>query len=83
MQRQVLERVTAIVAAQARRDPAALSESMLLADLGLDSLGLVEVIFALEEAYDIQIPFSPESKFDRLTLGEVALQVAGLAAQRV
>jgi acyl carrier protein len=83
MPRQVLERVTAIIAAQARRDPAALAEGMLLADLGLDSLGLVEVIFALEEAYDIQIPFSPEQHFDRLTLGEVALQVAGLAAQRV
>ena len=83
MPRQVLNRVTAIVAAQARRDPDTLPEAMLLADLGLDSLGLVEVIFALEEAYDIQIPFSPDTRFDQLTLGEVALQVAGLAAQRV
>ena len=82
MPRQVLDRVTAIVAAQARRDPDALPEGMLLADLGLDSLGLVEVIFALEEAYDIQIPFSPDARFDQLTLGEVALQVVGLAAQR-
>ena len=82
MPREVLEQVTTIIAAQARRDPAALTPDLKLADLGLDSLGLVEVIFALEEAYDIQIPFSPDARFDRLTLGEVALQVVGLTAQR-
>ena len=27
-------------------------------DLGIDSLGLVESIFAIEEAFDIQVPFN-------------------------
>ena len=29
-----------------------------LEDLGIDSLGLVEAIFAIEEAFDIQVPFN-------------------------
>jgi acyl carrier protein len=39
-----------------------------LEDLGIDSLGLVESIFAIEEAFDIQVPFNAnepeESDFD-------------------
>ena len=29
-----------------------------LEDLGIDSLGLVEAVFAIEEAFDIQVPFN-------------------------
>jgi acyl carrier protein len=39
-----------------------------LEELGIDSLGLVESIFAIEEAFDIQVPFNAnnpsESEFD-------------------
>ena len=39
-----------------------------LEDLGIDSLGLVESIFTIEEEFDIQVPFNanePEkSEFD-------------------
>jgi acyl carrier protein len=31
---------------------------LLLADTGIDSLGLVELIFAIEDEYDISIPFN-------------------------
>ena len=82
MTAEVLARVTALVAAQARCEADTLLPEMPLADLRLDSLGLVEVIFALEEAYDIQIPFSPDQRFDAMTLVDVAQQVAGLVAQQ-
>ena len=52
------ERVIAIIAEQALLDPSDVREDMTLADLGIDSLGVVESIFAIEEALDISIPFN-------------------------
>lgn len=51
--------VIAILAAQALVDPAGIRESDRPEDLGLDSLGLVEAIFAIEEQFDIAVPFNP------------------------
>jgi acyl carrier protein len=52
------DRVIAILAEQALLDPSEIRRDASPADLGIDSLGLVEVVFALEEAFDIQIPFN-------------------------
>lgn len=80
------EQVTAILARQALRDPGALRPSDRLADLGLDSLGLVEVIFALEEAFDISVPFNanePDAAgLDLSTVGAVIAAVDRLLAER-
>ena len=46
------------MAEQAVLDPSDISMDQSLADLGIDSLGLVESIFAIEEAFDIQVPFN-------------------------
>ena len=50
-----------------------------LDSLGIDSLGLVESIFAIEETFDIQIPFnandSQNSEFD---ISSVATIIAGI-----
>ena len=50
-----------------------------LDSLGIDSLGLVESIFAIEETFDIQIPFNANdpqnSDFD---ISSVATIIAGL-----
>ena len=43
----------AIIAEQAVIDVADVSDGKTLDDLGIDSLGLVESIFAIEEAFDI------------------------------
>ena len=57
-----------------------------LQDLGLDSLGLVESIFAIEEAFDISVPFnanSPDrSGFDISSVAAIIAAVEGLVAQR-
>lgn len=43
-----------------------------LSDLGIESLDLVELIFELEEKFDIQIPFNAnESELEFKTVGEV------------
>lgn len=62
------EKVIAIIAEQALLTPSDVTPSSSLEDLGIDSMGLVECIFAIEEEFDISVPFNantPEdSEFD-------------------
>ncbi len=62
------KRVISIIAEQAMLEPSDVTLDSSLEDLGIDSLGLVEAIFAIEEAFDINVPFNAnepsESDFD-------------------
>ncbi|MBY6065604.1 acyl carrier protein [Leisingera aquaemixtae] len=73
------DKVIAIIAEQAVLEPSDVTLDSTLEDLGIDSLGLVESIFAIEEEFDISIPFNanaPEqSDFD---ISNVAAIVAGI-----
>lgn len=75
----VKDKVIEIIAEQAVLEPSDISMDSTLEDLGIDSLGLVESIFAIEEAFDISIPFNanePEkSDFD---ISSVATIIAGI-----
>lgn len=55
-------------------------------ELGMDSLGLVEAIFAIEEAFDIAVPFNANetgpSEFDFSTIGSVVAAVQALIAAK-
>ena len=80
------ERVIAIIAEQALLTPADVGEEMTLADLGIDSLGVVESIYAIEEAFDVAVPFNANdpqaSEFDISTVGSIIRAVEGLVAER-
>ena len=82
----VASKVIDILAAQALRDPATVGLTDSPAALGLDSLGLVEVIFALEEAFDVSVPFNANEGGtggpDLSTVGAVVSAVEGLIAAR-
>ena len=64
------EAVIAILAAQLLLPVTDIASDARIADLGLDSLGKVEAIFALEERFGIAIPFNanepdrPDFDFD-------------------
>lgn len=64
----VKEKVLQIVADQALLSVSDVSLGHSLDDLGIDSLGLVEAIFAIEEAFDVEVPFNAndpaQSDFD-------------------
>ena len=64
----VKDKVIEIIAEQAVLEPRDVSLNSTLEDLGIDSLGLVESIFAIEEEFDISVPFNAnapsESDFD-------------------
>jgi acyl carrier protein len=54
-----------------------------LEDLGLESLDAVEMIFDLEEKFDIQIPYNannPRTEFD--TVGEVIAAIQQLVDKK-
>ncbi|ABL69347.1 phosphopantetheine-binding protein [Paracoccus denitrificans PD1222] len=67
-------------------DPSELKLEMSPQEIGIDSLGLVESIFAIEEAFDISVPFNanePEkSDFDISTLGAIIGAVEKLVAEK-
>lgn len=64
----VRDKVISILAEQAVLEPGEVRMDATLADLGIDSLGLVEAVFAIEETFDIQVPFNANdpkaSEFD-------------------
>lgn len=68
MSGKVQERVIEIIAEQAVLEPSDITLDQSLEDLGIDSMGVVEAIFAIEESFDVQVPFNanePEkSEFD-------------------
>jgi acyl carrier protein len=57
-----------------------------LDDLGIDSLGLVESIFAIEEAFDISVPFNAnepsKSEFDISSVAAIVAAVEKLVAEQ-
>jgi acyl carrier protein len=76
--------MVAILAEQAVLEPGDISMDSTLEDLGIDSLGLVEAIFAIEEAFDIQVPFNANepsaSDFDIGTVASMVQAVERLIA---
>jgi len=54
----IRDRVIEIIAEQAVLDVSDIDTTQSLDDLGIDSLGLVEAIFSIEETFDIQVPFN-------------------------
>ncbi|MDO8982699.1 MAG: acyl carrier protein [Cypionkella sp.] len=89
MQSQVIsvqDQVIAIIAEQAVLDVADIDPAQSLESLGIDSLGLVETIFAIEEAFDISVPFNAnepsKSGFDLTSVASIVAAVEGLITQK-
>lgn len=80
----VKDKVIAILADQALLEPGDVRPDATLADLGIDSLGLVEAVFAIEEAFDIQVPFNANeparSEFDISSVETMVRAVQSLVA---
>lgn len=78
----VKDKVIAIIAEQAVLNPDEVTPDATLESLGIDSLGLVEAVFAIEEAFDIQVPFNAnapeESDFDVSTVASIITAVETL-----
>jgi acyl carrier protein len=82
----VKDRIVEILAEQAAMEPSEVSMGATLEDLGIDSLGLVETVFAIEESFDIQVPFNanePNSgEFDISSVATIVHAVEKLIAAK-
>ncbi|NOX73724.1 MAG: acyl carrier protein [Alphaproteobacteria bacterium] len=85
MMERVREKVFEIIAEQAVLNVSDIDIDGPLADLGIDSLGLVEAMFAIEEAFDVQVPFNANEAtqgFDLTSVGTMIAGVQRLVAQK-
>lgn len=75
----IKDQVISIIAEQALLEPSDVKLEHTLADLGIDSMGVVESIFSIEEEFDVSVPFNAntpeESDFDISTVASI---VAGI-----
>ena len=72
-------KVIDIIAEQAILEPDDVTFESTLESLGIDSMGLVESIFAIEEAFDIQIPFNANDPSDGdFNISSVASIISGI-----
>jgi acyl carrier protein len=82
----IKDQVIAIVAEQAVLEVEDVKMDATLEDLGIDSLGLVESLFAIEEAFDISVPFNANdptaSEFDISSVTSIIKAVEGLVAEQ-
>lgn len=76
-----LERLAALLSKEFAIDPARLGPAARLADLDIDSLRMIEIAFAVEDAFGVKIADEPGELMARLkTLGDFAAYVDGLLA---
>lgn len=86
MRPEVQDKIISIIAHEAMLEPSQVRPEMTLEEIGLDSLGLVEMIFAIEETFGVSVPFNAnepgESLFDITSVGSIVTAVEGLIAER-
>lgn len=86
MSESVRDQVIRIIAEQAVLDVADVTMEATPQGLGIDSLGLVESIFAIEEAFDITVPFNAndpaQSDFDISSVAAIVAAVERLIAEQ-
>lgn len=82
----IKDQVIAIIAEQAMLEPSDIAMDNTLADLGIDSLGLVESIFAIEETFDISVPFNANDPqagdFDISSVASIVAAVEKLKSEQ-
>ena len=82
----IKDQVITIIATQAMLEPGDIAMDHSLEDIGIDSLGLVECIFAIEEAFDIDVPFNANDPqagdFDISSIAAIVVAVEKLKAEQ-
>jgi acyl carrier protein len=78
----VAKGVIELVSGKVRNRHGPLQMSDALENLGLESLDVLELTFAIEEKFNIEIPFNANTEFDFKTVGELVHAVEGLVAKK-
>ena len=79
----IKDKVIEIIAEQAFLEVSDVNDDSTLDSLGIDSMGVVEAIFSIEEAFDISVPFNAndpkDSDFDITSVASIVAAVERLA----
>ena len=82
----VKDKVLIIIAEQAMLETSEIKLNMSVEDLGLDSLGLVEAIFSIEETFGVNVPFNANdptaSDFDISSVGAIIKAIDKLVMEK-
>lgn len=82
----VEDKIIAIIAEQVFLEPRDVSPTATLEELGVDSMALVECIFAIEEQFEVQVPFNANqpnaSNFDISSVKSIVSAVEALIAEQ-
>jgi acyl carrier protein len=78
----VAEVILKLVAEKGDGDRGALVLSDPLDDLGFDSMKVVELIFEIEETFDIEIPINANYDISAKTLADLIASVEGLVSAK-
>ncbi|MGJ8587003.1 MAG: acyl carrier protein [Yoonia sp.] len=82
----IKDQVIAIIAEQAMLEPSDIKMDNTLEDIGIDSLGLVESIFAIEETFDVSVPFNANDPsagdFDISSIAAIVAAVEKLKSEQ-
>ena len=86
MSEQIRQKVVEIIAEQAVIESSDVTMEQSLDDLGIDSMGLVEAIFSIEETFDVQVPFNANepdaSDFDISSVSAIVAAVERLVSEQ-
>ena len=78
--------VIEIIAKQVNRDPASVKRDDRLQDLDIQSLDVAEIIFAIEEKFDIEVPYNANDSnaagINFESVGDVVDGIAKLVAKK-
>lgn len=77
------DRVRAVIARQINREPGEIGDDYRLAALGVESIDAMEILFALEEEFGIDIPFNANKpdEIEMDSVGAVTRSVTALLAR--
>ena len=82
----IKDKVLIIIAEQAMLETSEIKLNMSVEDLGLDSLGLVEAIFSIEETFSVNVPFNANdptaSDFDISSVGAIIKAIDKLVMEK-
>jgi acyl carrier protein len=91
MEPSITDKILEILAEQAVLKVADIRIESTLDELGIDSLGLVETVFAIEEEFDVEVPFNAndggaidgeQAGFDLSNVGALVKAVERLVANK-
>jgi acyl carrier protein len=77
----IAERIVEIIAKEAKLDASKLTLGTRLEELKIESLDLVQILFAIEDEFDVYVPYNDEA-YKLETLGDVVDGVNRLIAEK-